>query len=233
MSFTECTKISGNDSTDAVVVLRGLGTEGEPDERFASLLVQQGFEVHFFDRKGDDFLIRSPNAIARYCRAIRKALLALQNCGKRVHILGISHGGFLAMEVARDVRLKLASLVLLASLIDPHTVMSKVAQNDEATGLRYVYLQNGLRLPILSSVIESIRGWMPEFLTMPTLAIMGEADEFENHENLDRILGAGVSTQKLPGVTHAQTTGHLKTQRLLQQFYARILTEMNELKIVP
>ena len=54
--MTEFHKISENNSPDAAIVLRGLGTQGIPHPDFTAFLVGQKMEVHFVDRNGDTLL---------------------------------------------------------------------------------------------------------------------------------------------------------------------------------
>ena len=143
--------------------------------------------------------------------------------GKRVHLVGISFGGFLSLELARDVRTSVASVVAIAPLLDPYTVISNFSKSVEFSDFTYASLANGLTLPILRENIDAVKEWKPENIVPPSIMIMGDKDGYEKVANLDRVSGTHIAKYIIPGVRHEETTGHPKTRELVGEFYAQIL----------
>lgn len=125
MPSADFRKISPNDHQDSAIVLRGLGTVGDPHPDLVSLLSDCRMEVYIHDRKGDTSL-RHHDAIRMYCRQIQENVTALVASGKRVHLIGISFGGFLALKLACDIQSLVRSITTIAPIIDPYAVISAI-----------------------------------------------------------------------------------------------------------
>jgi hypothetical protein len=94
---------------------------------------------------------------------------------------------------------------MVAPLVDPYTAISDRSRY-EPEGITYVRLSDR-ELPVrYRETIDTLAGWRPKSVLMPTLAVMGDADGIEKPENLTRIVGPNVSRNVLPGVSHDQTT---------------------------
>lgn len=221
--FNRVQKISNNTKPNASIVLRWLGASWDLHDNMVSFLKNCWLEVYYFDREDDHELWENIQAISRYLQEIKDAVNQLIAKWKKVHLLWISFGWFLALKTAEDVWVIISSVAAIAPLIDPFTIVSSRIVWDSVRK-QVIRLSDEKLISILPENIEALRDQQPKDIWVSGVIILWDKDGFENPENMQKIWGNDLQKHLIPGVQHTETTGHPKTQQLLQEFYARILS---------
>lgn len=215
-------KVSKNTKPNTSIVLRWLGASWDLHHSMVSFLEKCWLEVYYFDREGDYELWKNTQAIDWYLQEIKENVDQLIANWKRVHILWISFGWFLALKTVEEMWV-ISSVAVIAPLIDPFTILSSRIIRDDGTQ-KAIRLSNERLISILPANIESLRTQQSKEIWMPGILILWDKDEFEKPESLQKIQGDNLQRHLISWVQHIETTEHLITQRLLQEFYSRILS---------
>jgi alpha-beta hydrolase superfamily lysophospholipase len=114
---------SGGDK-GAILYLHGIQSHGLWFETSASTLAESGFTVCLPDRRGSGLNPPPRGHVRHYQRWIDDHIelldrIILQTKHRRVHVLGVSWGGKLALALAKTVPQKIASLTLIAPGLFP------------------------------------------------------------------------------------------------------------------
>lgn len=221
-------RLPGIERPDAALVVCGIGSRGAPVSILAKRIEEQGMEVHYMERDGDERLAGGPGAIAEYTQAISGHITALIESGRRVNVIATSFGALLAL-LAIGKGLGLHSLALLAPLMDAHAALDRaflkedgfykmpVPMSRDSEGERVFVRIREANLDEAPLIAYGHR------IEIPTIAIIGDKDEIEWPENVCRLAGPDVAMHAIPGVDHRGIVANKHTRNLLAEFYGRVI----------
>ncbi|HRI36741.1 MAG TPA: hypothetical protein PK765_06915 [bacterium] len=143
-----------------------------------------------FERKGD-VRLAEPGALSVYRGRLMTEMdhLLQSESITQIHLLANSFGAFAVLHALSKGQLPgLASLTLLAPLIDPYPIISGLPAGLHRENAILVPVEAGNRfIPIHRQNLADLDEWRPVPTNVPTLAIIGSKDEVENPANLSRI----------------------------------------------